>query len=206
VVLSGPKVNSFMLNLRGVTEEVTNDAWMANYAAVDQRIFSGGLNAAGTDPGKGPGYLAMSAKVRQAARTLTKLTGEEWTPAEVQETVWSWAKTLYELQNKDFGARELLDNGEVTDELIQSTPDFRTQLHEERNEDTLREAGYGEKIDSLHQRGDHAGAGAEGSEARRQAAPFAPEAQGNLERKAARRLEELKTCAGAGGSPHPRAQ
>ena len=27
---------------------------------------------------------------------LTKITGETWTPAEVQETIWSWAKTLYE--------------------------------------------------------------------------------------------------------------
>jgi hypothetical protein len=200
VILSGPKVNSFMLNLRGVTEEVTNDAWMANYAAVDQRIFSGGLNVAGTDPGKGPGYMAMSAKVRQAARKLSDLTGEDWTPAEVQETVWSWAKTLYELQDKDMGARELLDNEAVTDELIQSTPDFRTQLNEGRNEETLREAGYGEEIDSLRGRGADARPGDEKPAARVEAAPFDRDTQGRLLRKAASRLEDLKTARDAGAA------
>jgi GNAT superfamily N-acetyltransferase len=192
VVLSGPKVNSFMLNLRGVASEVTNDAWMANYSAVDQQIFGGSLNVAGTDPGKGPGYLAMNARVRQAAARLEELTGEEWTPAEVQETIWSWAKTLYELQDKDMGARELLDNEAVTDDLIRSTPDFRTQLHEERNEDTLRQAGYGEQLDSLRSRVDHAGAGEQGSGAGSKAGPFDPDTQGKHERRAASRLEQLR--------------
>ena len=77
-----------MLNLRGFVNEVTNDAWMANFALVDQVIFSGSLNADGTDPGKRPGYLAMSARVRAAADYLTKLTGETWTPAEVQERLY----------------------------------------------------------------------------------------------------------------------
>lgn len=192
VVLSGPKVNSFMLNLRGVTEEVTNDAWMANYAAVDQRIFSGSLNVAGTDPGKGPGYMAMSARVRQAAMRLNQLTGEDWTPAEVQETIWSWAKTLYELQTKDLGARELLENDAITDELIQATPDFRTQLHEERNEEALRQAGYAEAVDTLRTRSDYARSGDQGSAARSEAAPFDRDTQGRLLRKAASRLEQLR--------------
>jgi hypothetical protein len=134
----------------------------------------------------------MSAKARQAAMTLSKLTGEEWTPAEVQETVWSWAKTLFELQSKDLGARELLDNKAVTDELIASTPDFRTQLHEERNEDTLQRAGYGDELGTLRSRADLAAARDEGSEAGRQAGPFDPDTQGRLERKAATRLERLR--------------
>lgn len=192
IVLSGPKVNSFMLNLRGNVDEVTNDAWMANYALVDQKIFSGSLNVAGTDPGKGPGYMAMSAKVREAARTLTKLTGETWTPAEVQETVWSWAKTLFELQNKDMGARELLDNKAVTDELIASTPDFSSQLTEERNEDTLQRAGYGEQLGSLRGGRDSAASRSQESPAGSQASPFDPDTQGRLERRAGARLEQLR--------------
>lgn len=192
IILSGPKVNSFMLNLRGVVEEVTNDAWMANYAAVDQRIFSGSLNAAGTDPGKGPGYMAMSAKAREAARKLTQLTGDEWTPAEVQETVWSWAKTLYELQSKDVGARELLDNKAVTDDLIASTPDFSSQLHEAKNEETLKRAGYGDQLGSLRSRADLAAARDQESTPSGQAGPFDPETQDRLERRAASRLEQLR--------------
>ena len=103
--ISGPKVNSFMLNLMGVAHEVTNDTWMAIFAAIDQKLFEGGLNAAGqidpadpkADPGKGFGYLAFTARVRATATYLTKLTGKTWTPAEVQETIWSWSKVLYEM-------------------------------------------------------------------------------------------------------------
>jgi hypothetical protein len=31
----------------------------------------------------------MAVRVRQAAEKLTQMTGEAWSPAEVQETVWS---------------------------------------------------------------------------------------------------------------------
>lgn len=152
LTISGPKVNSFMLNLRGFVNEVTNDAWMANFALVDQVIFSGSLNADGTDPGKRPGYLAMSARVRAAADYLTKLTGETWTPAEVQETVWSWAKTLYELQERKGETRdalEILQAGELTDEAIAATPDFATLLDDGNYRQILEEAGYGESLAGL---------------------------------------------------------
>ena len=39
--ISGPKVNSFMLNLLGAVDEVTNDTWMANYALIDKDVFQG---------------------------------------------------------------------------------------------------------------------------------------------------------------------
>ena len=152
LVLSGPKVNSFMLNLRGVANEVTNDAWMANFALVDQKIFSGSLSKAGTDPGKGPGYLAMSARVRATANYLTKLTGEVWTPAEVQETIWSWAKTLYELQDRKGETRtalEILRDGDLTDAAIASTPDFATLLTDGIYREILTQAGYGTAIAKL---------------------------------------------------------
>ena len=155
LVISGPKVNSFMLNLRGVVNEVTNDAWMANFALVDQKIFSGSINKPGTNPGKRPGYLAMSARVRAAADYLSDLTGETWTPAEVQETVWSWAKTLYELQDRmgeQRTAEEILRDGDLTDEAIASTPDFATLLNNGTYRQILTEAGYGAALEGLAQR------------------------------------------------------
>lgn len=192
VVLSGPKVNSFFKNLIGVVEEVTNDAWMANYALVDQTIFKGGLNAAGTDPGKSTGYLAMNARVREAAATLTKLTGETWVPAEVQETIWSWAKTLYEAAEsagENRTARQIVEDGALTDELINSTPDFSSLFYNPTYQKILREAGYGEQLDALgatnaRQSGQEPGTGG-------QAAPFDGDTQRRLELQAARRLERL---------------
>ena len=88
-VLSGPKVNSFMQNLLGNMQEVTNDTWVAIYLAWEQSLFGGKINASGTEPGKSPGYLAVNAKFREAADILTKRTGQKWEPAEVQETIWS---------------------------------------------------------------------------------------------------------------------
>ena len=47
-----------MRNLNGYMQEVTNDAWMANYALISQKLFSGsGLE--GLDPGNpdGRGHL-----------------------------------------------------------------------------------------------------------------------------------------------------
>jgi hypothetical protein len=194
VTLSGPKVNSFMLNLRGVVNEVTNDAWMANFALVDQAMFSGSLNAAGTDPGKGTGYLAMSAKVRATAEYLTELTGEQWTPAEVQETVWSWAKTLYELQDRRGETRnalEILRAGELTEEAIAGTPDFATLLADGEYRRILAEAGYGNQVEQLARRSaELRGAGQARSAS--QAAAAASQTLRNAEERAARRLVQLR--------------
>lgn len=197
LVISGPKVNSFMQNLRGNVEEVTNDAWMASFAAVDQKIFAGSLTKGG-NPGKGTGYLGMSARVREAAATLSKLTGEKWTPAEVQETIWSWAKTLYELQEDregGYGAREIIDNGELRDEMIAATPEFSSLLLDDKYAKGLRNAGYAERIDGLRSlpstRGSAAAVGGK-------TPPFAAEAQRKYERAAANRLEELRDARARG--------
>jgi hypothetical protein len=53
---------------------------------------------ASANPAKGPGYLAMSTAVRDTADIVSQETGDKWSPAEVQETVWSWARTLYEIK------------------------------------------------------------------------------------------------------------
>jgi len=194
ITLSGPKVNSFMLNLRGVVNEVTNDAWMANFALVDQAMFAGSLNATGTDPGKGTGYLAMSAKVRATAEYLTELTGDQWTPAEVQETVWSWAKTLYELQGRRGETRnavEILKAGDLTEEAIAGTPDFATLLADGEYRRILAEAGYGNQVEQIARRSAEL-RGAQRPGPASQAAATASQTLRNAEERAARRLVQLR--------------
>jgi hypothetical protein len=200
--LSGPKVDSFMRNLLGNVEEVTNDAWMANFAYVDQKLFAGtgrlfwgeGERFKVKIGRKAGGYLAMSVRVREAAERLTELTGETWTPAEVQETIWSWAKTLYEMQNEERGsARDILYNEEMTDAMIRSTPDFRGLFHDAKYAAILEDAGYGDRLRELDLPTDPSeepGAGVE-------AEPFDSATQSRLLNASAGRLEELK----ASGKP-----
>jgi len=193
--LSGPKVDSFMRNLQGNVNEVTNDAWMASFALVDQKIFGGSLTK--TDPGKGPGYLAMNARVRETANYLTKLTGETWTPAEVQETIWSWAKTLYETAGaagEERSAVQLIRDNAITDELIASTPDFRTLFYDPRFQPILEQAGYGEQLSQLRAAtsGADVGPGSQKPGAGSQAAAIDPEAQRKLNERNAKRLDKLR--------------
>ena len=149
-VLSGPKVNSFYRNLIGFVNEVTNDAWMANFAGVDQKIFAGGLNAKATEPGKGFGYMAMNVQVRKAANLLTKMTNDIWTPSEVQETIWSWAKTALELASEvGRPVQVLVRDKSITDDLINATPDFRTLFHAPEYQAILEGAGYAEQLRKL---------------------------------------------------------
>jgi hypothetical protein len=153
-VLSGAKVNSFYLNLTGNVNEVTNDAWMSLFGKIDQDAFAGSLNKLETDPGKSPGYLAMNARTRAAAKYLTDLTGDLWTPAEVQETVWSWAKTLMDFSEsagQKLTPPEIVYNDILTNDLINSTPDFRTLFYEEGNARILEQAGYGEQVGKLRE-------------------------------------------------------
>lgn len=129
LVISGPKVDSFMRNLANNTIEVTNDTWMANYLGVDQKDFSGAMNAARTDPGKTPGYLATSALTRNAADILSNRLGEEVTPPEIQEMVWSFAKALVERsRSAGMTPREFLRAGKLDDFMINDTPDFATLM------------------------------------------------------------------------------
>jgi hypothetical protein len=195
LILSGPKVNSFMLNLQGNVEEVTNDAWMASFSLVDQKIFGGSLTK--TDPGKGPGYLAMNARVRETATYLTKLTGETWTPAEVQETIWSWAKTLYETAGaagETRSAVQLVRDNAITDELISSTPDFRTLFYDERFAPILEQAGYGEQLARLRAASSTSdvSTGSQKPGTNSQAAAIDPEAQRKLLERNAKRLDTLR--------------
>jgi hypothetical protein len=195
IMLSGPKVDSFMRNLQGNVNEVTNDAWMASFALVDQKIFGGSITK--TDPGKGPGYLAMNARVRETADYLTKLTGEKWTPAEVQETIWSWAKTLYETAGaagEKRSAVDLIKDDAITDELISSTPDFRTLFYDARFQPILEQAGYGEQLAQLRAATSRADVSARDQKpgAGSQASKIDTSAQKKLNERSARRLDKLR--------------
>lgn len=165
LVLSGPKVDSFMRNLLDDTGAVTLDTWMAKLARIDQALLGGSLNLSakakklaketgqvqlkglseGGTPGKSGAYLAYTARLRETAEELTRLTGDKWTPEEVQETVWSWAYALSELVGEGGAAakrgelRQLIS--QVTDDLIADVPDFSGLLNQEANRAILESAG-----------------------------------------------------------------
>jgi hypothetical protein len=200
VKLSGPKVHSFYNNLTDNVNEVTNDAWMAAFAKIDPKKLAGTLNQSG--PGKSATYLALSSKVRQAASMLSRLTGETWTPAEVQETVWSWAKTAYEHAEEkgDRSIPELVKNGDITDELIRSTPDFHQLFSTSEHRGLLqssRFAGNAERVADWQGQG----AGTTGTSKARQAAEAA--LRPHLI-SAAERLERLRQERRASGKNAPK--
>lgn len=153
VKLSGPKVNSFMLNLVGEVDEVTNDAWMANWALIDQQIFRSSYRKINGEKigQKGPGYLAMNALVRRAADILTARTGELWTPSNVQEAVWSFTKIVTEARDAagSKSVDQLLQMGGITHADIGETPDFAMLFQRGIYRRILEEGGYGEAAAQL---------------------------------------------------------
>ena len=189
LTLSGPKVHSFMSNLQGKVNEVTLDAWMANWARIDQKGLGGGLTKTG--PGKSTTYLGYSAKVRSAAKLLSEMTGDKWTPAEVQETMWSWAKTAYE-HAEEFGSLatipELVKNKEITDELIKGTSDFHNLFREPGHAGALRDSNFAQGLDRLS-----AAEGAEpGSAAASEKGEGAQRALDPYLQRASERLEQVR--------------
>lgn len=195
IMLSGPKADSFMRNLRGEVDAVTLDSWMAAFELLEQSVLQGVATKSG--PGKRFTYLALSAKIRETARYLTKTTGEVWTPAEVQETIWSWTKTLTELA-AEYGslssAVELVRNGELTDELINGTADFATLFARDEHVGALRALGYGDRIDRA------VGKQAAQRASRRQASEVSPADQRRLVTAAGRIDQRLAAQPQAGVS------
>ena len=121
--LSGFKVESFRKNLLGDLSASTNDTWMALFGGVSQSIF-----------GTKSGYLGFTAKVRRVAKKLG------WEPAEVQETVWSFFKTLYEKQTEGKRAGDLIEG--ITDKEVSSTPEFYEYLiNDDRTKAKLKQLG-----------------------------------------------------------------
>jgi hypothetical protein len=151
--ISGPKVAAFAQNLLGEVNAITNDTWMANWAGIKQTVFKGSDRGAtdlvGSVYGAGPGYLAMSALTRKAASILTDKTGTTWTPAEVQETVWSWAKALFEKSSSRQSATSLVKEQGLSHDEINSVPDFESLFVRDTYARILDMAGYGDNVDNL---------------------------------------------------------
>ena len=141
IKLSGPKVDSFMRNLTGNMDEVTNDTWQARALNLYQVVVGASDRLVGGEKlgTKSPGYILSSAATRKAAKVAEELTGEAWSPAEVQETVWSWVKALVE---KRQGSQKKMPElvRELTAEEIVEVPDFATLLQEEKYAKVLRDS------------------------------------------------------------------
>ena len=159
LILSGPKVDSFMRNLLGDMAEVTNDTWMANAYGIMQDLFAGAARkaASGEKLGmKGPGYYAANVVARQAAKVLEEATGRKWTPAEVQETVWSYVKPAVEERQKllksgqDITISDLVASGVINEDKIRGVADFATLLTKDpKYRQILEQAGYGDRLAAL---------------------------------------------------------
>jgi hypothetical protein len=133
------KVDNFRGNLLNDLSRVTNDAWMAHFAGIEQDTF-----------GTVAGYAAFSAKVRKVAQKMG------WEPAEVQETIWSFFKALYESQKPDSKGKKALEKlthtrvNDASDfsDLMVKDPEVRDALQR------LRDRGLaGEASPSLRDRG-----------------------------------------------------
>lgn len=191
VVLSGPKVHSFYKNLMGHVNEVTNDGWQAKGSSVDPAALGGSANAAGTKPGKGTTYIAMSAKTREAAALLSKISGEKWDPDQIQAGEWSLIKSAWELADKTGRSiPDLLKSGELNDEVIANTPSYQQLLDE--HTDKLKSIGLEQPAGV---RGGASGA------APSQATKTAREALRGELFKGAQRLEAYRQYLKNGGKP-----
>ena len=152
LLLSGAKVDSFMRNIMGDSDAVTADTWMANYFGTEQAKFSGGKKESWPgNPGKKKGYLAVSAITRKAAKLLSKRTGENWTPAEIQETVWSYVKVITEMRRRGDKRTivEIIDSGDVTDDVIRGAEDFATMMGDPDIANILKDTTYGRRSESV---------------------------------------------------------
>ncbi len=147
VTLSGPKVDSFYHNLMGDVMRVTNDAHMANFSRISQdllRVSPSEKQLLAGNPGMSPAYAALSSRVREGGSAAGLL------PAEAQETVWSVAQQLVEMQKRTgLPAREIIERGMLTPAAIRSAPDFSTLLNVGPYQGVLEGAGYGPVLSGL---------------------------------------------------------
>ena len=145
ITLSGPKANSFMKNLLEGYDEVTLDTWMGRAENVIQDVFGGREGA------KGPGYILSAAATRRAATFLEKRTGEKWTPAEVQETIWSFIKALYEKRKSGPGTATPMEklSKELTQEEIAEVVDFASLMSDPKYSSILKGTKYEQRLQNI---------------------------------------------------------
>jgi hypothetical protein len=136
--LSGPKVDSFWKNLSqrpGASDYVTLDAWMSHLLGLQQSNFAGSATDAQLargNPGYSPGYLATSAKLRQAATAMGL------SPEQMQESMWSWGKALMEqAKNTGVSAEQIVKTGTLNPTAVSGTPDFSTLFHDPAYADVI---------------------------------------------------------------------
>ena len=129
-----------MRNLLDDVQQVTNDAWIANYAYnTGYPLYRRGLLSRSQDPqslfsasgahARPPGYIATSARQRQAGQPIG------FNPEEVQESVWSFVKPAYELGHGGVGRREYLGalaqrDPEMAHQLVNLPPGGARQIYE----------------------------------------------------------------------------
>jgi hypothetical protein len=156
-ILSGPKVSSFHQNLMGDVERVTIDTWQSRLAGINEQRLSRGIpvgaedvTGAKTQSVPTSLYAAYSGRHRQTADYLTRMTGQQWTPEEVQETLWSWGKALTEYTQDVEGigrktipeAGQLIEQiGVLPEEVIRAVPDFSRLMREAPYAELIEEGG-----------------------------------------------------------------
>jgi hypothetical protein len=153
----------------------------------------------------------MNALTRKAAASSASRTGETWTPAEVQETVWSWAKALSEKSNSKQSAAQLVKQEGLSHDEIASVPDFEKLFVSDTYARILDLAGYGDYIDNLKdtvdQRQANAGGnGPGGSPFSAEGSGFGQAALNKYLLASAKRLDALKSGnapAATGPAPVP---
>ena len=114
---TGPKVSNFARNLKGNMDAVTKDRWMAYLFGNNERMFRW-FKEGSPKPAV---HLAADALIRAVGQSINML------PAEVQETSWSFLRTVVNLTEKEkISPKEAI--GRVNDTLIREGASELTRL------------------------------------------------------------------------------
>jgi pyruvate/2-oxoglutarate dehydrogenase complex dihydrolipoamide acyltransferase (E2) component len=114
---TGPKVSNFARNLKGNMDAVTKDRWMSYLFGNNERMFRW-FKEGSPKPAV---HLAADALIRAVGQSINML------PAEVQETSWSFLRTVVNLTEKEkISPKEAI--GRVNDTLIREGASELTRL------------------------------------------------------------------------------
>jgi hypothetical protein len=114
---TGPKVSNFARNLKGNMDAVTKDRWMAYLFGNNDRMFRW-FKEGSPKPAV---HMAADALVRAVGQNIGML------PAEVQETAWSFLRTVVNLTEKQ-GISTKAAVGSINDALIREGASDLTRL------------------------------------------------------------------------------
>ena len=95
----GPKIGRYIMNLHGVHEEAVFDLW---WTRTWHRWMGTPFHTSGMNKGKlkeapqgNPEIAKMDAVINNLVTSLSKKTGYEWAPDQVQAVLWYYEKELY---------------------------------------------------------------------------------------------------------------